>query len=101
MIKFDDVTNENTKKIKFATYFRLSIQNINNWRFSIWENKFINLINQLPDIDKIYLYAKNPYEEKYQFLINKKESTVLRPVNNSKAFIEYSNDMDDIYKNIE
>ena len=64
-------------------------------------NSLFNLINQLPDIDKIQLYAKNPYEEKYQFLINKKESTVLRPVNNSKAFIEYSNDMDDIYKNIE
>ena len=30
MIKFDDVINEKTKKIKFATYFRLSIQNINN-----------------------------------------------------------------------
>ena len=35
----------------------------------------------------MYLYAKNPYEAKYQFLIN-------------KAFIKYSNDIDDIYKNI-
>ena len=53
------------------------------------------------DIDKIYLYAKDPYEAKYQFLINKRESTGSKYLNDSKAFIEYSNDMDDIYKNIE
>ena len=53
------------------------------------------------DIDKIYLYAKDPYEAKYQLLINKRESTGLKYLNDSKAFIEYSNDMDDIYKNIE
>ena len=34
-------------------------------------------------------------------LINKKESTDSKHLNNSKAFIEYSNDMDDIYKNIQ
>ena len=56
---------------------------------------------QQPDIDKIYLYTKDPYEAKYQFLINKRESTGLMHFNNSNAFIEYSNDMDDIYKNIE
>ena len=49
----------------------------------------------------MYLYAKDPYESKYQFLINKRESTGLEYFDNSKAFIEYSNDMDDIYKNIE
>ena len=53
------------------------------------------------DIDKIYLYAKDPYEAKYQFLINKRESTGSKYLNDSTAFIEYSNDMDDIYKNIE
>ena len=64
-------------------------------------NSLFNLINQQPDIDKIYLYAKDPYEAKYQFLINKRESTGLKHLNDSKAFIKYSNDMDDIYKNIE
>ena len=39
--------------------------------------------------------------KKYQFLINKREDTVLKHLNDSKAFIEYSNDMDGIYKNIE
>ena len=67
-----------------------------------WEtDSLFNLINQQPDIDKIYLYAKDPYEAKYQLLINKRESTGLKYLNDSKAFIEYSNDMDDIYKNIE
>ena len=52
-------------------------------------NSLFNLINQQPDIDKIYLYAKDPYEAKYQFLINKRERTGLKYFNNSKAFIEY------------
>ena len=38
---------------------------------------------------------------KYQLLINKRESTGLKYLNDSKAFIEYLNDMDNIYKNIE
>ena len=61
----------------------------------------LNLINHEPDVDKIYIYAKDPYEAKYQLLINKRESTGLKHFNVSKAFIEYSNDMYDIYKNIE
>ena len=38
------------------------------------KNALLNLINNQLDIGKIYLYAKDPYEEKYQFLINKRES---------------------------
>ena len=64
-------------------------------------NALLNLINKQPDIDKIYLYAKDPYEAKYQFLINKRESTGLKHFNDPKAFIEYSNDMHDVYKNID
>ena len=47
------------------------------------------------------MYAKDPYEAKCQFLINKRESAGLHHFNDPKAFIEYSNDMQDIYKNIE
>ena len=47
------------------------------------------------------MYAKDPYEIKYQFLIKSQESTGLKHVNDSKSFIEYSNDMDDIYKYFE
>ena len=61
----------------------------------------MNLINNQPDIDKIYLYAKDLYEKKYQYLINKREKVGLNHFNGPKAFIEYSNDMQDVYKNIE
>ena len=64
-------------------------------------NALLNLINKQPDIDKIYLYAKDPYEAKCQYLINKRESTELKHFNDPKAFIEYSNDMQDVYKNID
>ena len=64
-------------------------------------NFLFNLINQQPDVDKIYLYTIDPYGAKYQFLINKRESTGLKHFNDSKTFIEYSNDMDDVYKNID
>ena len=45
--------------------------------------------------------SKHPYEVKYQLLINKRETAGLKHFNDCKAFIEYSNDMDDVYKNIE
>ena len=61
----------------------------------------MNLINNQPDIDKIYLYAKDPYETKYQYLINKREKVRLNHFNDPKTFMEYSNDMQDVYKNIE
>ena len=61
----------------------------------------MNLINSQSDIDKIYLYAKDPYEAKYQYLINKREKVGLDHVNDPKAFINYSNDMQDIYNKIE
>ena len=47
------------------------------------------------------MYAKGPLEAKYTFLINKRESTGLKHFDDPKEFIEYSNDMQDVYKNIE
>ena len=44
-----------------------------------------------------YLYAKDPYEAKYQYLINKREKVGLDHFKDPKAFMEYSNDMEDIY----
>ena len=64
-------------------------------------NSSFNVIIQQPDIDKIYLYAKDLYEAKYQLLINKRESTGLKHFSDFKAFIEYSNNVDDIFNNIE
>ena len=59
-------------------------------------NALLNLINNQPDIDKIYLCAKGPYEAKYQCLINKLEKVGLNHYDDPKAFIEYSNDMRDV-----
>ena len=61
----------------------------------------LNLINNEPDIDKIYLYAKDPCEAKYQLLIINRKSAGLKCLNDLKGFAEYSNGMDDNYKNIE
>ena len=58
------------------------------------------MISQLEDIDK-YLNAKDPYKAKYQYLLNKREGTRLKHFNDSKAFIVYANDIDDIYKIIQ
>ena len=57
-------------------------------------NILLNLIKEQPDIDKIYLYAKDSYEPKYQFLINKRESTGLK-------HFDDPNDMYDVYKKID
>ena len=47
------------------------------------------------------IYAKDPFEAKYQFSIKKWKIAELKHLNDSEVFIEYSNDMDDIYKDIE
>ena len=61
----------------------------------------MDLIKHQPNIDKIYLHAKSPYKAKYQYLINKREKVELDHLfNNLKAFMKYSNDMLDVYKNI-
>ena len=61
----------------------------------------MNSTENQPDIDKIYLYAKDSYEAKHQYLINKREGLDINHFNDPKAFIEYSNDMRDVYKNID
>ena len=64
-------------------------------------NLLFDLINQQSDIDKIYLYAKDISEAKYQFLIKKCEEVETKHFNDSHTFVQYSNIMADIYKNIE
>ena len=61
----------------------------------------LNLINEQGDIDKIYLYAKDLSEPKYEYLIKNRENVGIKHVNNSKAFIECSNTRDDVYENID
>ena len=65
------------------------------------QSALLNLIKHELYADKIYLYAKDPFEAKQQFLINKHKGAALNHCNYYKTYIEYSNDKDDIYENIE
>ena len=104
MINFDDYTNENktehNSKWPYIPDYPYRMPTI-GCSGSGKTNILLNLINNQPDIDKIYLYAKDSYEANYQHLINKLERVGLDHFNDSKAFMEYSNDMQDVYKNIE
>ena len=65
-------------------------------------NALLNLIQRDNNIiDKIYLYAKDLEEPRYQLLIKKREQAVIKKLNDPTAFIEYSNTMDDVYNNID
>ena len=64
-------------------------------------NTLLNLINEQRDIDKIYLHAKHLSKPKYEYLVKNRENIGIKHVNNSKAFIECSNTMDDIYEKID
>ena len=104
MINFDEYTNENKKEhdlnwpyIPDHPYRILIIGGSGTGK----TNALLNLINNQQDIHKIYLHAKDRYEDKYQYLINKREHVGINHLNDSKAFIEYSNDMHDVYKNID
>ena len=104
IIYLDDYTNENivehnSKWLYIPDYpYRILIIGGSG---SGKTNALLNLINNQPDMDKIYLYAKDPYEKKYQYLISKREKVGINHFNDPKAFMEYSNDMQDVYKNIE
>ena len=102
MINFDDYINEN-KTIHNRNWpyipdhpYRILIIGDSG---SAKTNLLLNLIETQPDIDKIYLYAKDQYESKCQYLISKTEGVGINHFNDPKAFIDYSNDMHDVYKN--
>ena len=103
MINFDDYVNENkTEHNKNWPYipdhpYRILIIGGSG---SGKTNVLLNLIESQPDIDKIYLYAKDSYEAKYQYLIKIREKVGIDYHNDPRAYIEYSNDMPDVYKNI-
>ena len=63
-------------------------------------NDLLHLIDKFHPIDKIYLYAKDTNEEKYQYLINKREQAGIKILNDPHAFIEYSSDMNDVLEDI-
>ena len=102
MINFDDYVSENRTEhnrnwpyIPDKPYRILIIGGSGSGK----TNVLLNLIEKQPNIDKIDLYAKDPYEVKYQYLINKRESVGINRFNDPKTLTEYSNDMHDVYKN--
>ena len=104
MINFDDYVNENKTEhnknwsyIPDHPYRRLIIGGSGSGK----TNVLLNLIEKQPGIDKIYLYSKDLYKAKYQYLINRREGVGIDHLNGPKAFIEYSNYMRDVYKNID
>ena len=103
MINLDSITNENNKEhnekwpyIPGHPYRILIIGGSGSGK----TNALLNLIKEQDDIDKIYLYAKDLSEHKYEFLIKKRENAGIKHFNNPNAFIECSNTMDDVYENI-
>ena len=63
-------------------------------------NVLLHLINNLHPIDKIYLYSKDLHEPKYEYLINKRKQAGIKSLDDPKAFIEYSDNMDDVLDDI-
>ena len=90
MINFDNYVNENKTKhnknwpyIPDHPYRVLIIGGSGSGK----TNVLLNLIENQPDIDKIYLYAKDPYEAKYQQLINKREGVGINHFNDPKLLL--------------
>ena len=92
IINFYDYVNENkTKHNKNQPYvpghpYRILIVGGSGFGKT---NALLNLIENQSDVDKIYLYAKDPYEPKYQYLIKIREKVGIDHHNDPRAYIEY------------
>ena len=103
MVNLDSITNENNKKhngkwlyIPDHPYKIITIGG-SGWGKT---NALINLINEQNDINKLYLYATDLSEPKYEYLIKIREDAGIKHLNNPNACIECSNTMDDVHENI-
>ena len=101
MFNLDAITNKNNKDDDKKWPYRMLIIGPSGSRKT---NALLNLIQKQDNdslFDKIYLYAKDLSESKYQFLIKKREDAGIKNLDDASAFIEYSNTMDDVYDNID
>ena len=88
MFNLDTVTSKNDNK---TWSYRMSITGPSGSGKTI---ALLNLIQQDNNIiDKIYLYAKDLEEPKYQFLIKKRKDAGIKNLDDASAFTEYSNTM--------
>ena len=108
MLNLDNIVS-NKKKSSLEDTRGSSSSERNNWPFRMLiigpsgsgkTNTLLHLINDLHPIDKIYLYAKDLHEPKYEYLINKREQAGIKNLNDPHAFIEYSDDMNDALDDI-
>ena len=84
------------RKFSNHPYSILIVGDSGSWKMYL----LLNLRKYRPDIDKIYLYVKDPFEAKYQFLINKQQDVRLKHFKDFKTFIKISNYTEDVYKSI-
>ena len=99
MLNLDDIVS-NKKKSSSKNYdwpFRMLIIGPSG---SGKTNILLHLIDKFHPIDKIYLYAKDTDEDKYQYLINRRERAGIKNLNDPYTFIEYWNDMNDVLEDI-
>ena len=104
MFNLDDITTENNKELNEKQphipdhRYRILIMGGSG---SAKTNALLYLIKEQDDINKIYLYAKDLSKPKYQFLIKRQENAGIKHLNDSDAFTERSNSMDDFYDDID
>ena len=104
IINLDSITNKNNKEhnekspyIPDHPYKILIIGGSGAGKTKV----LINLINEQNDIDRIYLYARDLSEPKYECFIEKREDLGIKHINDPNALIECSNTTDDVYENID
>ena len=104
MINLGSITNESNKEHNenwsYIPNYQSRILIIGGF-WSGETNALINLIKEQDNIDKMYLYEKDLRGTKYEFLIKKRENVGTNHFNDSNAFIEFSNRIDDVYQNID
>ena len=104
MINLDSITKENNKE-QNEKWPYISEYPYKNFVIGISgsgkTNALLNLIKKQDDIDKMYLYARDLSEPKYEFLIKKREDAGTKHFNYPNAFVESSNTMDDVNENID
>ena len=97
MLNLDDIVGNNSFEEHNDWPFRMIIIEASG---SGKTNTLLDLINNFPPFDKIYLYAKDIGKDKHNYLINKRGQAGIKNLNDPKAFIEYSDDMDNVLDTI-